>query len=51
MTILASVVVAAALHLDSDDVDGTVVVRATRLPIDFESAHLWPTAAHVDIGS
>src|SRR5277367_2208031 len=41
MTILASPIFPAALHLDRDDVRRAVIMPATRLRIQPDSAHLW----------
>jgi hypothetical protein len=40
MTILASIVNAAALHLDRDDVRRPVIMLAARLRIQLDSAHI-----------
>ena len=41
VAILAGVVEAAALHLDGDDVGGAVVVEASGLGIEVQSADFW----------
>jgi hypothetical protein len=41
MTILASIVDAAAPHLDRNNIRRRAVVRAPRLRINLDPAHLW----------
>jgi hypothetical protein len=46
MTILASIVDATALHLDRDDVSGSVIVLATGLPIKIDAMNFWKNRHH-----
>jgi len=46
MTILASIVDAAAPHLDRDDVSGSVIVLATGLPIKIDATNFWKNHHH-----
>ena len=46
MTILASIVDATALHLDRDDVSGSVIVLATGLRIEIDAANFWKSRQH-----
>ena len=46
MTILAGIVNATALHLDRDDVSGSVIVLATGLRIEIDAANFWKSRNH-----
>jgi hypothetical protein len=46
MTILACVVDATALHLDGDDVSGSVIVLATSLRIKIDATNFWKSRTH-----
>jgi len=46
VAILASVIVAAAFHLDRDDIESRSIVCAARLRIEIDSENLWATDCH-----
>jgi hypothetical protein len=50
MTIFAGIVNAAAPHLDCDNIYWLVVVAATGVRIDIDSANFWRVLGHVGIG-
>jgi hypothetical protein len=46
VTIFAGIVLPAALHLDRDDIDGRVIVCATRFTIEFNAEYAWSRLLH-----
>jgi len=46
VTILASIVDATALHLNRNDVSGSVIVLATSLRIKIDAANFWKNRNH-----
>ena len=46
MTILAGVVDAATFHLDGNDVEGRLIVSATSLRVEIDSAHIGMRVRH-----